>query len=282
MVPGQHGKVLGIVKAAVIGDPAHHSLSPAIHRAGYAINNLDWHYEAITVQPADLDAFIARINDEGDWAGLSVTAPHKEALLTHGAPDHVATLVGAGNTLVLGEGPTVHNTDIPGFVRAWRARADAPVRSAVIVGAGATARSILVALAGLEVTRVTVVARRPEAAGQLIELGVAMGINTTAQPLEYDPGEVDLVASTVPAVATEAHADRWAASAQYLFDAVYDPWPTPLGQAADPEQAVMTGLDLLAGQAVDQFHLLTGHSITFEQAHAAAVAELEARGHAAP
>lgn len=266
-----------MTRCAVIGNPAHHSLSPAIHRAGYEINGLDWHYEAITVAPDEVDGFIERIKAEGDWAGLSVTAPHKEALLNHGEPDHVATLVGGGNTLVLGDQATVHNTDIPGFVRAWRARADAPVKSAVIVGAGATARSLLVALAGLEVARVVIVARRPERAQRLLDLGVALGINTTAQPLEFDPGEVDLVASTVPTEATEIHAERWAASAQYLFDAVYDPWPTPLAQAAHDDHTVITGLDLLAGQAVDQFHLLTGASITFDQAFEAAEDELRRR-----
>lgn len=265
----------------MIGDPAEHSLSPAIHRAGYLANGLEWSYEAITVPPGQRDGFIGDIKNHGGWAGLSVTAPHKEALLAHGEPDHVATLIGAGNTLVLGEQPRVYNTDVPGFVRAWRARAGGRVTSAVIVGAGATARSILVALAGLEVARVTIVARRPERAQRLLDLGVALGIHTTAQPLEFDPGEVDLVASTVPTAATAPHAQRWAGATQYLFDAVYDPWPTPLAEAAEDHHTIITGLDLLAGQAVDQFHLLTGAAITFDQAYDAAQQELIRRQGAA-
>lgn len=227
--------------------------------------------------PHQLDEFLAGVTRDEGWAGLSVTAPHKEALLDAGEPDHVARLVRSGNTLVLGEAPTVHNTDVPGFVRAWRRRSGEVIRSAVVVGNGATARSILVALAGLETQRVTLLARRPERAAEALELGRALGMDTRIQPLEFDPGEVDLVASTIPAPATAEHAARWAADARALFDAVYHPWPTPLGQAATPDHVLVTGLDLLAGQAVDQFHLLTGASITFDQAFEAASAELARR-----
>jgi putative shikimate dehydrogenase len=88
---------------------------------------------------------------------------------------------------------------------------------------------------------------------------------------------VDLLASTVPASATQAWADAWAGRAEVLFDAVYDPWPTPIAKAAAPEQPVITGLELLAGQAVDQFRLLTGCELTFQEALSAATDELEAR-----
>lgn len=229
------------------------------------------------MSPVDLEGFLGTITRQDGWAGLSVTAPHKEALLAAGEPDHVSKLVQAGNTLVSGDVPTVHNTDVPGFVRAWRRRSARPIRRAVVVGNGATARSILVALAGLETQRVTLLARQPERAAAAQELGRALGMDTRIQPLEHDPGDVDLLASTIPAPATAPHAVRWAAGAGALFDAVYDPWPTPLGQAAGSHHVLLTGLDLLAGQAVDQFHLLTGASITFDQAFDAASAELTRR-----
>lgn len=266
------------MRCAVIGDPAAHSLSPVIHRRGYELSGLDWQYEAITVKPEDLDRFIAGIRQDPAWAGLSVTAPHKEALLSHGEPDEVARLVGAGNTLVLGEAPRVHNTDVPGFVRAWRAHGRGTARSATIVGNGATARSILVALAGLGVVTVTVLARRPERAHDLRALGIALGIDTTIQPLDARVPEVDLLASTIPAAATDAHARNWAQVADVLFDAVYDPWPTPLGEAGrNAGRLVINGLDLLAGQAVDQFHLLTGRQISFEECRGSAGREMQRR-----
>lgn len=266
------------MRCAVIGDPAGHSLSPAIHLAGYAANSLDWSYAAITVKPEELDGFVQGVLENPEWKGLSVTAPHKEALLSHGEPDHVARLVGGGNTLVKGDGgATVHNTDVPGFVRAWRHHGLGTLKRAAIVGNGATARSLLVALAGLEVAEVLVLARRPERAASLVELGTALGVNTEAVALDEELPELDLLASTVPTDATAPHAKRWAAVSKVLFDAVYDPWPTPLASAAADGQVVITGLDLLAGQAVDQFYLMTGRQVTFEACLSAAEDALRRR-----
>ena len=147
-------------RCAVIGDPVEHSLSPAIHRAGYRINGLDWSYEAIRVAPGTLPEFVASLTDPG-WVGLSVTAPHKKDLLGLGEPDSISLMVQGGNTILLGEEPRVYNTDVPGFIKAWRNRGLEGISTAVIVGNGATARSLLVALSGLSVREVTVLARVP-------------------------------------------------------------------------------------------------------------------------
>ena len=268
------------MRCALIGDPAGHSLSPAIHRAGYATSGLDWTYEAISVAPDELDSFVRGVLDDPAWAGLSVTAPHKEAICAYGEPDHVTSLVGAGNTLVKHpRGATIHNTDVPGFVRAWRAHGAPPLRSAAIVGNGATARSLMVAMAGLDVQEVVVLARRHERAAALMDLGMALGVATQVVEMAEPIGGLDLLASTVPAAATRPHAEAWAAAAHVLFDVVYDPWPTPLGEAAARAgRLALNGLDLLAGQAVDQFHLLTGCTVTFEGCLRAARAELLLRG----
>lgn len=135
----------------------------------------------------------------------------------------------------------------------------------------------MVALSGLSVRNVTVLARDPARAVTLCELGISLGIDITAQPMDASFRETDLLASTVPTSATEKWANIWAERAEVLFDAVYDPWPTPLARAASPEQPVITGLELLAGQAVDQFRLLTGCELGFREALSAAEAELEAR-----
>ncbi|NHB86037.1 shikimate dehydrogenase [Tessaracoccus sp. HDW20] len=261
-----------------MGDPAGHSLSPAIHRAGYAANGLDWSYDAYTVAPNDLAAFVQARIDDPAWAGLSVTAPHKEAILAFGAADEPSRLVGGGNTLVFGADPTVHNTDVPGFVRAWRAHGLEAPRSAAILGNGATARSIVLALAGLGTREIVVLARRPERARSLTDLAGLLGMTAEVRPLAERPDHVDLLASTIPAAAAAPHAGRLAGSAGAVFDVVYDPWPTPLTAAAeDHGLVVLNGLDLLAGQAVDQFHLLTGRRVTFEQCRSAAGRELSRR-----
>ena len=265
-------------RCGVVGDPAGHSLSPAIHRAGYAALGLDWDYQAYTVSAGEFGGFVrARLHDPA-WVGLSVTAPHKEAVVAFGAPDEPTRLLGVGNTLVCGENPRVHNTDVPGFVRAWRAHGlDAP-RRAAIVGNGATARSIVLALAGLGAREVVLLARAPERAAGVVDLARTLGMAADAVLLGTDPGAVDLVANTVPVSATEPHAGLLAARARAVFDVVYDPWPTPLGAAAQREGRIgLNGLDLLAGQAVDQFFLFTGREMTFEQARTAAGREMSRR-----
>lgn len=266
------------MRCAVIGDPARHSLSPAIHRAGYEANHLDWTYEAVDLTAEELDGFVRERLDDPQWAGLSVTAPHKEAILAYGEVDEPSQLVGGGNTLVMGDHPRVHNTDVPGFALAWRLHTDLVPRRAAIVGAGATARSILLALAGLGTRELTVLVRNPERAAPLVDLARVLDVAAHVQVLADDLERVDLLASTVPAGATSGHARRWVANAGAVFDAVYDPWPTPLGIAAqDAGLLDLNGLDLLAGQAVDQFFLLTGHRVSFEACRSAAGRELGRR-----
>lgn len=266
-------------RCAVIGDPAHHSLSPAIHRAGYIACELNWRYDAITVSPTDLDDFVRSCANNADWVGLSVTAPHKQAILAHGEPDEVARLGGGGNTLLFGATPRVYNTDISGFVRAWRARCGgAAIRCAGVIGSGATARSLVVALAGLDAREIVILARDPRRASTLVDLGTELGMSAHAASLDEAVDGLDLLASTIPAAATKDFATAWVKTAQVVFDVVYDPWPTPLGTAAAIRGVVaLSGLDLLAGQAVDQFRLFTGRTMTFEQCRDAAERELHSR-----
>lgn len=246
------------MRCAVIGHPVSHSLSPALHRAGYADAGLDWTYDAIDVAPDQLRDFVQGLG--GDWRGLSVTMPHKEAMASFGAPDDVVRLTGVANTLVLGDdGARVYNTDVAGFVLACgRAGIDA-LHSIAILGNGATARSLLVGAARLGATDVTVCVRTLARAVGMLDLGERLGVRTTVQHLGDPLTDVDMVASTLPADATTALAEAVVARAQSVFDAIYDPWPTPLAEAAQRQGVPwVSGLDLLVGQAVEQFHLLTG------------------------
>ncbi len=278
MVPGQRGQGALLRHAGVVGNPAAHSLSPAIHRAGYAAVGLDWDYEAFTVAPADLGSFVRERLADPAWAGLSVTAPHKEAILAFGEPDEPTRLLGAGNTLVFDGGARIYNTDVPGFVRAWRARGLPAPSSVAIVGNGATARSIMLAVAGLGAGDVTLLVRDPARAAKATALGRDLGLAVGVQLLGESIEQFDLVANTIPAAATAPHAEALAAAAGAVFDVVYDPWPTPLGQAAQLRGIPgLNGLDLLAGQAVDQFFLLTGAEVSYDLCRSAAGRELSRR-----
>src|SRR3954465_4946696 len=88
-------------RAAVLGHPTPHSLSPSLHRAAYAALGLDdWRYDAFDVTEEGLPGFVADL--DGPWAGLSLTMPLKQTvipLLDHIEP--LAQVVGAVNTVLL-------------------------------------------------------------------------------------------------------------------------------------------------------------------------------------
>src|SRR3954471_8182947 len=94
-------------RAAVLGSPIAHSLSPVLHRAAYAELGLDWTYQAIECAEAEFGALLPRLIAEGDLAGLSLTMPLKSvalALADQAAPS--ASHVGVANTLVIADGRT--------------------------------------------------------------------------------------------------------------------------------------------------------------------------------
>ena len=118
------------MRCAVLGDPVAHSLSPALHRAGYAAVGLDWTYDAHRVVAGGLSAFVRSL--DASWRGLSLTMPLKrEAVELASDVSPVARLAGAANTLLLVDGALhADNTDVPGAVAALRARYDGPVTGA--------------------------------------------------------------------------------------------------------------------------------------------------------
>ncbi|WP_245558877.1 shikimate dehydrogenase family protein [Aestuariimicrobium kwangyangense] len=270
-MPEQPGQVL--TRCAVIGHPVSHSLSPAIHRAAYAALGLDWEYSAVDVPPGGVAAFVNSLDDS--WRGLSVTAPHKDDLVSLGEPDETVLLTGAANTWVRDPravgGAIVRNTDVPGYGVAFAAAGVTDLATATIVGNGATARSALVGLAQLGVREVVVVAREPARAAGLVALGERLGVGVSPIRLGGAVRSSDVIVSTVPAAGATPHADRLAASAPVVFDSVYDPWPTPLATAAARlGSVVLNGLDLLAGQAVEQIRWHTGREVGFDLLRAAA------------
>ncbi|MEV6344595.1 shikimate dehydrogenase [Actinoplanes sp. NPDC051851] len=269
-------------RAAVLGKPIAHSLSPVIHRAGFTASGLTgWSYEAIECAESELPDLVAGFGPE--WAGLSLTMPLKEAALklaTSATPAAIAA--GVANTLVRQEDGGWHadNTDILGMVRVLReaglgvsrgrhaVKTDPP--RLTVLGGGGTARAALAAAAELGGEVVTVVTRRPEARAELEPVAGALGLTLTGLDWSEAPGafEADAVISTVPKGAADQLAGEvtWRAGTVF-FDAIYDPWPTPLAASAIAAQVqVASGLDLLLAQALSQFEQFTGVEEAPEQA----------------
>ena len=267
------------MKAAVLGSPIEHSLSPVLHRAGYVAAGLaGWSYERHRVEAAELSAFVARLDEE--WRGLSLTMPLKQQCLVVATEvTALARRAGAGNTLTKlpGGGWRADNTDVGGLVDALRPGWQPDWQDAAVLGAGATARSALLALEGLGVTQVTVHARRSEQAAGLIAWAEAaelrLGVKAAALA-EWGSGHQPVVLSTLP---PGTGAEAWLAEARggLLLDAVYAGWPTPLARrGAAAGMQVVGGLELLVAQAARQFEQFTGVAAPVEAMRAAGRAAL--------
>jgi len=247
-------------RAAVLGHPIGHSLSPVLHRAAYSALGLDWSYERIDVTAAGLAAFLDSLDDT--WAGLSLTMPLKHDVLPLlDEVDAVAAATGAVNTVLLADGlRRGTNTDVGGLVVSLDEH-DAGRGDAVVLGAGATARSAVAALAERGSPKVTAYARRPAAAADLARTAAAVGVPLVVRPwAEAAEGlDADVVVSTVPVGIADPLAAAVPLAPGTLLDVVYDPWPTPLAAAWGAAGGeVASGLDMLLHQAVGQVQLLTG------------------------
>lgn len=266
-------------RAAVCGRPIAHSLSPVIHNAGYAAAGLSgWAYSSFECAAPGLAALVAGLGPE--WAGLSLTMPLKEeALRLAAAATPVAVAVGAANTLVRRPDGSwlADNTDVTGMVRVLREAGLKPAPSVTVLGGGGTARAALAAAAQLGAAAVTVVTRRPAAFAELAPAATALGITMISTPWDRaaETFQADAVISTVPKGAADSLAGEvtWRAGT-VLFDALYDPWPTPLAAGAQAHGVpVLSGLDLLLAQALSQFEQFTGVASAPEEAMRAALTE---------
>lgn len=287
-------------RAAVLGHPIGHSLSPVLHRAAYRALGLDgWSYDAVDVTEEQLPAFVGDL--DATWAGLSLTMPLKQTVLP--LLDHVeplAGVVGAVNTVLVQAGGsgrpvlTGANTDVHGIVAALSEGLAAaggagaapgerpPVRSAVVLGAGATAASALAALAELGCTAPVVLARSLGRTGALARAAHRMGVEPVFRSIDGALDAMagaDLVVSTLPPRAADglasAHAPRPGA---VLLDVAYDPRPTALHTAwLGAGGVAVPGERMLLHQAAEQVRLMTGRPGPLAAMDAALGAALDGR-----
>ena len=247
-------------KAAVLGSPIAHSRSPQLHLAAYrALGLHDWTYERIECGAEELPGVVGGFGPE--WVGVSVTMPGKFAALRF-ADEHAerAALVGSANTLVrTPRGWRADNTDIDGVAGAIGSASG----RALVCGSGGTAPAAVVGLAELGVSGITVVARNPDKAARLVDLGTRIGVATRFCGLDSDEltdevAAAEVLVSTIPADVAARYTGTFAAI-PVLLDAVYDPWPTPLAAAvAAAGGRVISGLRMLLHQAFAQVEQFTG------------------------
>jgi shikimate dehydrogenase len=270
------------MRAAVLGSPVAHSLSPVLHTAAYRELGLaDWSYSAVECDEAGLPALIAGCGP--DWAGLSLTMPLKRAvlpLLRHTEP--LAAAAGSANTVIFTpDGPHGYTTDVPGMVAALASVGVTSAPGATILGGGATACAALAALRELGLPEVVVLVRDEARAGDLLAAASRLGIAVDLRPFSAELRSGDLLISTVPAGAADIFAERPVeplARQLAVLDVVYHPWPTPLALAAAKAGVpVASGFDLLLHQAAGQVELMTGRQAPLETMRRAGEATLASR-----
>jgi shikimate dehydrogenase len=257
------------MRCAVLGDPIGHSLSPVIHRAAYEALGLDdWEYDAVRVPAGGLAELLDGL-DPADWRGLSLTMPLKrEAVPLLDTQDEWVRLAAVCNTVVLDADGRRHglNTDVTGALTVLGEHDDLPVERAVVLGGGATAASLLLALAERGTRHATLVVRDPARADETVRVALAHPRSPELEVRSIDEVssavlDADVLVSTVPASAQVPELLAAVAGIPLVFEVVYEPWPTPLADCGRRSgHTVLSGLDLLVAQAVDQVVAMTGRS----------------------
>jgi shikimate dehydrogenase len=257
-------------RLGVIGWPVAHSRSPAMHNAGLAaLGMTEWRYQLLPVPPERFAETVRALPDAG-FAGANVTIPHKHAALALAdTATESARAIGAANTLIFApEGAiAAQNTDAPGFLAALGVCPRG--MSALVLGAGGSARAVVWALREAGAREVSVWNRTPERALALArDFGARAAplpeaadllVNCTSVGLESQPANLKQSATepqalNLPAVTLDQVGDY-----AHVIDLVYSSAPTPLLAAARARGAhTVGGLEILLAQGALSFELWTG------------------------
>lgn len=249
------------VKAAVLGNPIAHSLSPVLHSKAFEVLGISGTYEAIKVESGGLSEFLRRQGQSYDY--LSLTMPLKEEVLDIAKAssikvDDLAQRIQSVNTLVKsGTGWSATSTDGSGFIKALANAGYDHFNSVLILGAGGTARAVAGAL--------------DEIAEGVLIMGRSVrrnaGIAACFRKLvpefivwddQIDLRQFDLVVNTTPSGAADLVAENIPSKVEgLLFDVLYKPWPTLIARRwSDGGGKVISGLELLLYQGIDQINIV--------------------------
>jgi shikimate dehydrogenase len=244
----------------VCGWPVAHSLSPPMQNAALRVAGLaGWRYIRLPLPP-ELFAETVRALPAAGFRGVNVTIPHKAAALALAdSASDTAREIGAANTLTFADG-AIHadNTDAPGLIAALP---DVTDRTALVLGAGGSARAVVWALLRADTTDVAVWNRTPERAE---ELAAALGARAVTAPGRFDVvvncTSVGLHDPDATFKALPLDADSLGAGS-LVVDLVYRPGGTRLLEAARTRGAgVVGGLEILVAQGAASFERWTGRT----------------------
>ena len=256
-------------RAAVIGNPISHSLSPKLH--GYWLRRYDLagEYTALQLTEDKLEETLHRLPKEG-FVGANITLPHKVTVMQFA--DQVtdrATLIGAANTLIFKSDGRIFadNTDGYGFIANLRQNApdwNPAAGPAAIFGAGGAARAVVVALIDAGVPEIIISNRtRPKAEGLRDDFGARIRVVDWVQA-DMMLDEAATVVNTTSLGMTGASDFKVSLDGlrkdAVVTDIVYNPLMTPFLQAAEKRGCtIVDGLGMLLHQGVPGFERWFGH-----------------------
>ncbi|HLG01566.1 MAG TPA: shikimate dehydrogenase [Acidimicrobiia bacterium] len=266
--------------AGVIGDPVHHSLSPAIHNAAFAECGLDWIFVAFPTPPGRGAAAVTAMRDLG-IGGLSVTMPHKEAAASacDTVSEHARRLRSVNAVTLTADGVLEgDSTDGAGLVRALHEDGiSVSSKSVLVIGTGGAGRAVALALRE-EGADVTLAGRRAEAVTEAAETAGVHALALAHLSEAARAAEVVVNATPIGMEGIEGTIpfDLEVLGPQHLvIDLVYQPALTPLLITARHRGATAVGgLGMLVHQAALAFRRWTGVEAPLETMRAAAVREL--------
>jgi shikimate dehydrogenase len=258
-----------MIKAAVLGSPIDHSLSPALHKRAYELLGVPGSYGAIDLLPEAAESFFLSALDEG-WTGFSLTMPLKEAIFSmrdriQFSIDPIAERMRSANTLLVTEGGyTATSTDRTGFIRLFEGVKKDRV---AIIGGGGTARAALAALDG-SAAQIDLLLRSTHRIDSLAK--IALNSSVDFYGMDHSLRGYDLVIATVPSGATDAIAADLDFAIPTLCEVLYNPYPTALlAKARSLGGQTLDGIDLLVEQAMDQVALFAGMAFDLHSMHQA-------------
>jgi shikimate dehydrogenase len=253
-------------RLGVAGWPVAHSRSPAMQNAALeAVGLGEWRYQLLPIPPERFAETVPALAVAG-FRGINVTIPHKEAALALATdPTPRAAAIGAANTLIFEPDGRIwaDNTDAPGLIEALPL---APAgRTALVLGAGGSARAAVWALRDAGAAEVRIWNRTAERAralaadlgGVAVELAAPADLLVHATASGLDPGEDAF--KPLPIDADDV------TSYECVVDLVYRDTETPLVQAARAHRVrVVSGRELLVRQGALSFELFTGRRAPIE------------------
>lgn len=253
---------------SLAGRPSN--IGTRFHNYLYDSLGLDFIYKAFTTE--DIDAAIGGVRALG-IRGCSVSMPFKQDVLA--LVDEVessARDIGAVNTIVNDDGVlTAANTDYIAVAQLIARHRLDPAEPVLIRGSGGMARAVATAFRDNGFDAGTVVARNPDTGRELAaRLGYAYAdeIGARSAPVLVNVTPIGMAGGSEERESAFAHAAI--AKAHTVFDVVALPSETPLVAAARAAGArVITGADVIALQAAEQFFRYTGVRPTPEQIAAA-------------